>query len=270
MTEETIIIPASSLLHHTPSSKKADVSVVVSLYNYQAYIVSILECIYNQSCAPVELIVVDDASTDHGLAYVCDWLDDHAFRFSSVSVYRHHTNSGLASARNTGISHAISPWIWIQDADNPIAPRALEQCFKISQRVHDRVAVVHPLIRLDPCPATLPPLQGNGITWQRDQFVYANCVDAMALVRRAAWLEVGGYSHIDGGWEDYDFWCKLIDHGWTGVQCPQMLASYTHHAASMTSTTSLPASYRLETILQRRHPWLQCVGKTSACARDTV
>ena len=51
----------------------------------------------------------------------------------------------------------------------------------------------------------------------------------MALVRHSAWESVGGYSHIPGGWEDFDFWCKLIDADYHGVLCPQVLATYRLH-----------------------------------------
>ena len=48
-------------------------------------------------------------------------------------------------------------------------------------------------------------------SWQRQRLAFENHVDAMALVRRSAWESVGGYTHIEGGWEDYDFWCKLVE-----------------------------------------------------------
>ena len=75
-------------------------------------------------------------------------------------------------------------------------------------------------------------------------------------MRRGAWQAVGGYTHIEGGWEDYDFWCCLIDAGWHGEICPQTLASYISHNTSMRSSTSDQNSYALSRLLQARHPWL--------------
>ena len=75
--------------------------------------------------------------------------------------------------------------------------------------------------------------QGGGHPWQREQLRAGNVIDAMALVRRSAWEAVGGYSHIPGGWEDFDFWCKLIEADWHGVLYPQPLATYTQHGSSM-------------------------------------
>jgi GT2 family glycosyltransferase len=79
----------------------------------------------------------------------------------------------------------------------------------------------------------------------------------MALVRRSAWDAVGGYTHIPGGWEDFDFWCKLIDANWHGVLCPQRLAIYCSHGNSMLATSSQRQVRRLSRLLQARHPWLR-------------
>jgi len=46
------------------------------------------------------------------------------------------------------------------------------------------------------------------------------------------------------------------------VQCPQPLATYTIHEKSMTALSTEPNAFLLERILQSRHPWLNCVGRT--------
>ena len=57
----------------------------------------------------------------------------------------------------------------------------------------------------------------SDLPWQQDLFKGGNYIDAMALVRREAWEAIGGYTHIPGGWEDFDFWCG-VDAGWHGCQ----------------------------------------------------
>ena len=49
-------------------------------------------------------------------------------------------------------------------------------------------------------------------------------IDAMALIAKWAWAAVGGYAHIPYGWEDYDFWCRCVEHGLWGQQIPEILA----------------------------------------------
>ena len=95
----------------------------------------------------------------------------------------------------------------------------------------------------------------SGVSWQRQTFQQGNVIDAMALIRRQAWRHVGGYSHIPDGWEDFDFWCKLIEDGWHGVLCPQRLAtsqrSQPHRCCASQTHRHLRAVSRL---IQMRHP----------------
>ena len=43
----------------------------------------------------------------------------------------------------------------------------------------------------------------------------------MALICKWAWAGVGGYTHIQYGWEDYDFWCRCVEFGFWGRQAPE-------------------------------------------------
>lgn len=245
----------------TPNYPSA--TVAVSLYNYENCIRNALDSVLVQSQKNIELIVVDDLSTDSSCATALSWLEDNHTAFASVLLVQHLLNSGLASSRNTAFMLSSCEWVWVLDADNTMLPDALTQCLSVAVSSLPSVGVVHPLIQISPEPSASSPLQGNGVVWHRDHFIHSNTVDAMALVRKSAWASVRGYTDIQGGWEDYDFWCKLIESGWSGIICPQILAIYNNHPNSMTSTFSLPSVQRLESTLQSRHPWLSCVGRTA-------
>ena len=82
----------------------------------------------------------------------------------------------------------------------------------------------------------------------------------MALISKAVWAGVGGYDHVRTGWEDFDLWCKLAEHGLRGERVPGgPLAEYRVHRASMIKS----ANARPETVrwmmdhLEQRHPWLK-------------
>ncbi len=247
----------------TYTGSKPLISIVVSLYNYRKFIINTLDSIAAQTFEAMELLVVDDASTDGGDLIVESWLKANKDRFFGVQLLQHDSNQGLAAARNTGFENAAAPWVWVQDADNPLASRALEKSYLLASKVDAQVAVIHPLLLQVPTEAAPSVFQGEGRPWQKLTFELSNAVDAMALVRRNAWLDVGGYVHIEGGWEDYDFWCSLIEHGWTGVQFPQVLGCYMVHPTSMTAKTALPNMRRLEKLMLERHPWLHCCTDTN-------
>jgi hypothetical protein len=90
-------------------------------------------------------------------------------------------------------------------------------------------------------------------------FQCGNYIDAMAMVRKAAWIAVGGYGALDPpGYEDYDFWCKLAEKGMHGARLPEVVARYRAHGDSMLhNITDLPEKKRrvLRGMISR-HPWL--------------
>ena len=249
--------PAHTLLWSHESSTPAAAAVCISSFNYADRLPAALESCRLQSLAALELVIVDDASSDASPEHCQRWLEEHGSRFCRVLLLRHLSNGGLAAARNTAFSAASSPWCFVLDADNVLDPKALAQCLAIAEASPASSAVVHPLIRI--CNDHNQPhgLVGGGHAWQREQLQAGNVVDAMALVRRSAWQAVGGYSHIPGGWEDFDFWCKLIAAGQHGVLCPQVLATYRHHGDSMLQSQTNRRQRRLSRLLQQRHPWLQ-------------
>ena len=78
----------------------------------------------------------------------------------------------------------------------------------------------------------------------------------MGLVSKKAWKKVKGYEHIIGGWEDYDYWCKLIDNEYKGIFYPRVLASYNVHSISMIHKETKHGERRISRLLQKRHEWL--------------
>lgn len=239
---------------------EAAAAVVISLYNYGNRIEAALASVAAQTPPGqhLELVVVDDASSDDGPSVARAWMDHHSSRFCCARLLRHRTNAGLAASRNTAFAHCRAPWVFVLDADNELFPQAVHACLAQAQAAGPRVAVVHPLVEV----------VGEGrhghdgrslisrVSWQRQVFLHGNVIDAMALVRRSAWQAVGGYTHIEGGWEDFDFWCKLMDADWHGLLCPRVLARYHCHGDSMTARSTVSNWRPLSRCLQQRHPWL--------------
>lgn len=249
--------PEAELIWELTTQHAPDVSICISSHNYAARISAALESCFAQSLEAIELLIVDDASTDDSLNQCRLWLEIKGHRFCQVKLLKHCQNGGLASARNTAFANATAPWCWVLDADNQLDPKACEACIQLARASSDRTAVVHPLIRVCDENGQNLGLAGGGHAWQREQLKAGNVVDAMALIRHEAWKSVGGYSHIHGGWEDFDFWCKLIEDDWHGVLFPQPLATYTKHANSMLQSQTNQRQRKLSRLLQQRHPWLQ-------------
>jgi glycosyltransferase involved in cell wall biosynthesis len=228
------------------------VTVAVSLHNYARYIRACLDSVAAQRHAALDLIVVDDASDeDDSLAVARDWLATHAGRFGRVLLLRHARNHGLAQARNTAFLHARGEFVFVLDADNLLYPRAIGR--------------LRAVLETEPFDAAYSQLEcfgahtgiGTADLWRRENLARRNYVDAMALVSKRAWREVGGYTHIEGGWEDYDFWCKFIDHGLAAAYVPEILCRYRVHERSMLRTETRAQDQDVRIRLTLRHGWLE-------------
>jgi GT2 family glycosyltransferase/SAM-dependent methyltransferase len=229
---------------------------VIPLYNYDQYIEEALDSVCAQTLAELDLVVVDDCSTDRSLTVARRWLEANSQRFCRGALLRNSQNSGLALSRNAGFAHAEAPFLMALDADNVLLADCVRRC--LEQLRSTGAAVAYPTIR------TFGGAERfiSDVEWSAAQFACGNYVDAMALIRKAAWAAVGGYEHVRHGWEDYDLWCKFAEHGLWGVHVPEVLALYRAHDASMTRRqTNQPAHWReLIDRFERRYPWLDLSG----------
>jgi len=229
-----------------------EVSVIVTLYNYGRFIEDCLDSIAAQTQASMELVVVDDFSTDDGLMRVLKWLETNARKFVGFRVAAHLENMGLSYARNTAFGLARAPRVFVMDADNMIYPRAIERCMQAMDASGSAGAYTQLEIFGDRTGV------GEADFWDKERFKPRNYVDAMALVAKSAWEKVGGYSQLGAnGWEDYDFWCKFVEHGLECTFVPEMLCRYRVHGTSMLHTESNPNASTLILSMSLRYPWLE-------------
>ena len=101
--------------------EKVILSIVVPVYNVEAYLSECLESIINQSFASWELLLVDDGSLDNS-GLICD---KYATIDHRILVF-HKSNGGVSSARNLGIKEASGEWITFVDADDLVEPTFFE------------------------------------------------------------------------------------------------------------------------------------------------
>lgn len=228
------------------------ITVAVSLFNYRDVIMECLDSVAAQTYKNLDLIVVDDCSTDRDCVnQVSGWLRKNERRFSKCLFVQHELNSGLAAARNTAFRISTCQSIFVMDADNRIFPTAISKLNALLQASGMAAAYSQLVFFGD------EKKIGIADIWSRERFASGNYVDAMSLVRRDAWEKVGGYTHIEGGWEDFDFWCKLIDADLEAIFLPEIVCCYRVHGNSMLRTETREKFDRVLNVLNIRHPWLE-------------
>ena len=239
-------------------------TVAISLFNYGNYIERAIMSVCEQTIASeIELIVVDDASTDNSVNIVRQFQLDNPSLIQRLAAFRcelHERNLGLAEARNTAFKLASADSVLVLDADNFLLPQACACLVNALTSAHDSVGAVYPILAVQghsfQCLA-------NELPWNTKRFLTGNYVDAFAVVRRDAWQSVGGFHHTPGGWEDFDFWCRFVEFGWSALQVPKFLGVYRHHGDSMKNTETELRHAELCQLLQQRHPWLELINPRS-------
>ncbi|KRM44110.1 hypothetical protein FC51_GL001661 [Lentilactobacillus parabuchneri DSM 5707 = NBRC 107865] len=105
------------------------ISIIVPTYNVEKYIRTCIESILAQTYRNVEVIIVNDGSTDQSLAVISDLICSH----HNVKVIT-QKNQGLSVARNTGIDVATGKYITFVDADDKIMPGFVSSLYQIADK----------------------------------------------------------------------------------------------------------------------------------------
>lgn len=229
------------------------VSVVVLAYQQRPWVMEALESVFAQTYAHIEVIVVDDGSTDGTGDVVRQHFGD------AVRIVR-QANQGPSAARNTGFALANGELIQFLDADDRLAPG------KVAMQV-DALAR-HPDHDVAYCdyaffPETPPrarrgfpesPAEASGDLLEallEGNFIASHA----ALTRRAALLEAGGFDAALGGAEDYDLWIRLAARGSRFVHTPGRLALYRARPGSLSSDDVRHVSWTLR-VLRRAETYV--------------
>jgi len=183
------------------------VSVILSTYN-RAYILrSAIESVLNQSYGDLELIVVDDGSTDNTEQLVKSMSD------ARIVYVKHDKNYGLATGRNTGLAKAGGEYIAFQDSDDMWEKEKLSRHVPLLDESSNTVAAVYGMLEkvlkdgsmvIQPAEHIFP-MEGN----IHEQILRRNFITMqVALVRASVFRAVGLFDPAIYSLEDWDFWIR--------------------------------------------------------------
>jgi hypothetical protein len=229
----------------------ADVTVVITLFNYVSLVGETLASVARSTGVTLEVIVVDDHSTDGGERLVAEFMDSNPDL--SICLVRKHANEGLAAARNSGFERARTDRVMVLDADNLVDPAGVRRLSEALDSEPDAPAAYGILADFD---------QGVGLRscyrWDVERLCRANYIDAQAMIRVSAWRALGGYRGDDQnvfGWEDWDLWLRMAVAGMVPAFVPQVVGRYRVRPGSMIGITNLAADDALDAV-QSRYPTL--------------
>lgn len=110
--------------------KMVEISVIIPIYNQEKYLSDCLDNIINQSFRDIEIICINDGSTDNSL----EILEDYALKEERIRIITQE-NQGLAATRNRGIEIANGKYVYFIDSDDYLESTALEKLHDLSEKL---------------------------------------------------------------------------------------------------------------------------------------
>ncbi len=196
------------------------VSIVIPTYNLAPFVPDAIESALGQTYVPIEVIIVDDGSTDDSAAV--------AQRYEPRVRVLQLPNRGLAAARNAGLDAARGAFVVFLDADDVLDPRYVRRC-------------VETLLARPGCAYAYTQVEYFGTREGRSQFPpfdlarlkEKNFVHASALLRTEAARRFRYRESMRDGWEDWDLYLAMAAAGLVGVLVDEPLLRYRQRDDSM-------------------------------------
>lgn len=190
------------------------VSVVIPCYNAERYIKETLESVINQVFKDIEIIAVDDGSTDS--------------TYSVLEEYKHidsrlHTiqipNGGSSKARMEGSKLAKGQYLLFLDSDDILDATYIEKCVTLADKGYDIVYTRVSFFGHKKGELCLPK-------YQLLDFLCTNCIYVSAIIRKSLFDLVGGFDPEIQQMEDWEFYISLIEHGARVYRIEEILFFY--------------------------------------------
>jgi len=228
------------------------VSVIIPSYDCSAFVRAAVDSALRQTTRDCEVVVVDDGSRDNTCEVLEPYFADRRFR------YLRQQNRGLPGARNAGVRASDSEYLAFLDADDALAPDALERmaaaldesaaswCLIDILKVGDRLHEVRP---------TVIPDGDLHLEILREDFIRR----AM-FFRRSAFVEVGMYDEDMHNREDWDINIRMFERRAPFVYVAQPLYLYRWRGGSITTGNQAKLLRYAEKILRKHHKRLADAG----------
>ena len=223
-----------------------NISVIIPTFNRRHTLERAITSVLNQTFKPVEIIVVDDGSTDG----TDEWLQLH---YPSIKLFC-QSNCGVSSARNLGIQHAQTDWISLLDSDDEWLAKKLEKQTEILKK-NSNILFCH----------TNEIWVRNGVRVNQGKkhqkyggMIFENCLDmcrispSSSLFHRSLLDDVGIFDEDLKVCEDYDLWLRITAKYPVLYLDEPLIKKYGGHDDQLSLVSEGIEKYRIQTLEKLR------------------
>ncbi len=222
------------------------VSVVIPTYNCAHYLEQAIESVMNQTYRDLEIIVLDDGSTDDTSQVVR--------KYEGSINYIRQENRGLPAARNSAIKASSGEFIALLDADDWWEPAKLAEQVPILDKdpelclVYSDLEVVYDDGSITPSFLASRPIAASGYVF--DQLLQSSFIlPSTVLLRRSCLEQVGMFDESMSSHEDIDLWLRLCQR-WNVALVRKPLTHRRQGTANMSSNESLRTEYGIKLLVK--------------------
>lgn len=222
------------------------VSVIIPCYNKAPYVKEAIESVINQTFPDIEIIVVNDASTDNSAEIIKELKE----KYDNILFINNKTNQGVVKTRNTAINIATGEYILPLDADDTIENTFVEKAVKILDK-HPEIGVVGCRFEFDNKDTSSKGLIKNSkIMYLEELFV------CTVMFRKTDFLKTGGYKECMDklGCEDLELFLSFIENGLKFYKINEHLFNYRQNTENCRTHAQLKNTFLIKKQLITLHP----------------
>ena len=239
------------LVHRTPvwsAHRVPRVSVLTALANDEKTVRATLDSLARASFAELELVVVDDGSSDESCDCARKWMSTHPSIPALLAAQE--VTRGRGAARNTALAFAQAPYCLVLDGGDEVYPRCLDVLYGTLEGLAG-ATFAYPILEVTGMADALTFAGGdyllNQLGWETGRLLLGTQVGCLAMIRTDRLRALAGFAEEIElyGWEDYDLWCRVADRGWRGQLVPQILGRYRASLARAALFSDVPPTMAL-------------------------
>jgi len=219
----------SRFLNVKRMNKQHRISVIIPTYNHAQYLGEAIESVLSQDYPDMEVIVVDDGSTDN--------TQEVSSRYHGKITFIEQPNGGCALARNAGLNAATGEYIVFLDSDDSLLPGSLliraqylDKHPKVGMVCGDVIEVYDERNQRRKSLRVRPPKHPENFRWETVEFC---ATTSSVMARRTCFLTAGNFEATLRQGQDWHMWVRLALHT-NMVYLPLPIAFYKIHDSNVT------------------------------------